>query len=539
MGIFSQKARMALGLGLCALLGCGCAAGYAAALPQGDEALLRALYAQSAAASRPAGAEKTAGGGPLAAPPEPAGELVVCMDAGDADGLANGPLLRAIREFEGRHPGLTIRIETVVGGISDPERREEELAALSARMEAGDGPDLFLFEGWIRPYLWPDLYKAMRGGAFLDTAPLLAAHGVDTAGGGFWQPVMAAGRLGEAQLLVPLSFTVPVALAGQTALEQSGFDPARAGQGSAAFLEECAEACARRPGQTVEFGLYPLAFTAQQVLNYDTGEVRLDTPAVRQMLAAERTLAAAPWLQPEELLRQAVQAGQGALYEQQQAARLEDGSCLMAVMEWDCVQGYAQRLAADGTPAGLMAFPNENGGVTAQVCSLAAIRRDAANPDAAAALLAFLLKEPQQSAGAYPGIFWGLPVCKSSLGPALNAEYEYWRTIWYLDPSKEQVRQWEEWIGEEFAPLDEAGRAAYFERLGQPAPPSIQKALAGICGQIDAVCLPSGWPGGGCGPQPAGEEILRCEQAFRCGELTPDGLIAALQPLLEEYLRAG
>lgn len=534
MGIFSKKARMALGLGLCTLFGCGCAAGYAASGPQGDEALLRALYAQSAAAARPAAQASRAE--TFAAQPEPCGELVICMEASEADGLPNGALLRAVREFERLHPGLEIRIETVVGGMTDPARRERELKALCAAVEAGGGPDLFLFEAWTGRScsLWPDLYRAMRQGAFLNCAGPLAAYGVDVSGGEFWQPVMQAGRLGEEQLLVPLSFTVPVALAGQKTLEEGGFDPARAGQSAAAFLEECASACARRPGQTVEAGLYPLNFTAQQVLDYDTGEVRLNTPAVRQMLAAQRTLLTAPWRQPEQELRQAVQAGQGQAYNQQQAARLESGDCLLAVMEWDCAQEYAQLLAARQVPAALLAFPNENGGVTAQVCSAAAIRRDAANPNAAAALLAFLLEEPQQNAGAYPGTFWGLPVRTDSLGPALDAEYEHWHGIWYLDPSEEQICQWEEQIGETFAPMDQAERAAYFEQLGQPVPPQLRQQLAQICGRIDAASLPSGWPGG---PRP--EEVWSREEAFCRGELTADELIAALQPLLEGYLREG
>lgn len=545
-----SKARAALGLVLCALFGCGCAAGYAGyAAPaprQREEEMLRALYAQSAAAvcpakgeeAGPAGSGQAPATGQPAALPEPAGELVICMGASDADGLTNGALLQAVREFERLHPGLELRIETVVGGTSDPERRERELDELRAGLAAGEGPDLFLFEGWLgRSYLWPDLYKAMREGAFLDVAPLLAAHGVEVTGDEFWQPVMAAGRLGEAQLLTPLTFTVPVALAGQNALLESGFDTARAGQSTAAFLQECA-AVYDRSGQTVEFWVSPLSIIAQQVLDYDTGEVRLDTPAVRQMLAAGCGLLTAPWRQPEEPMLQAIAAGQGAAYEQQQAARLAGGECLMAVTQWDCVEGYARLLAAQKTPAELLALPSEDGSVTAEVCSAAAIRRDAANPNAAAALLAFLLDEEQQSAGAYPGTFWGLPVRRGSLAPSLAAEYDYWQSIWYLDPTEEEVRQWEQLIGEPFAPMEEAERSAYFERLGQPVPPNVQRQLAKICSQIKAAHLPSGWPSSR-GPQPGGEEILRCEEAFYQGELTADELTAALQPLLEEYLRAG
>lgn len=567
MRFAKKKARRAAGLVLCSLFALGAAATAAvgAAGPV-EEGLSPARFAGAEGQAAGSGgsaadmvyapdgagtaADTDAPGGAgasadtAAADEQPAltGTLTVYLEALYADELNEtlniSPVLSAIRAFEAQHPGLTIRFESPVSGYHDPEAREGAIDRLTDEIAAGGGPDLFLFGSFFRgSSLYPDLQRAMREGAFADCAGLLAAQGVDCAGEAFWQPVMAAGRVGRAQFLVPLSFELPVALADSDTLGRSGFDTARAEQGAADFFSECAAAFARDPGLGTELLEYPLRCSALPVLDYDAGRVELDRPGFRQLLELQRAqaLRSAPWLADDTAaFTEAIRGGGCDSYLHEEARRLAGGERLMIAGSSSLLAGYAWRLAAEGSPA-LLAVPDEAGGVTATVSSYGAIRQGSGEAGAAAALLAFLLQPAQQNAAAWPGQRTDLPVRRSSLAPAQQSAYRFEETIWWLDPTEEQVQAWEARFGERFERRTEAERAAHLEGLGQPLPDETLAQLAGLCGRVTAARLPSDWPGGAVPGGADGPVSAALEDYWR-GGCSTDELIETLRPLLKEEL---
>lgn len=555
MRFATKKARRAAGLVLCGLFALGAAAaavgaagpeeaGFSPARLSGAEG--RAAGTAVSGGSAGAGTDAPGGAGTADDPPALTGTLTVYLEAMYADGLNEtlniSPVLSAIRAFEAQHPGLTIRFESPVGGFHDPEAREAAIERLAGELAAGGGPDLFLFGSFFRgSSLYPDLQRAMREGAFLDCAGLLTAQGIDCAGEEFWQPVMAAGRVGQAQFLIPLSFELPVALADPDTFGRSGFDTDRAEQSAYDFFAECAAAFARDSGLGTELLDFPLRCSALPVLDYDAGRVDLDRPAFRQLLELQRAqaLRSAPWLADDTAaFTEAIQGGDYPAYLRGEARRLTNGSRLMVVGNSSLLAGYAWRLAAETAAPALLAVPDEAGGVTATVSSCGAIRQGSDQAGAAAALLAWLLQPAQQNAAAWPGQRTDLPVRKGSLAPAQQSAYRFEETIWWLEPTEEQVRAWEARLGERFERRTEAGQRAYLDGLGQPLPDKTLAQLAGLCGRITAARLPSDWPGGAV-PGGADGPIYTALERYWRGGCSTDELIETLRPPLKETLAGG
>ena len=91
---------------------------------------------------------------------------------------------------------------------SDPQVMEAEEAALTklrTEIMSGRGPDLFVLDASnLRLIQYPD--KQMRAGVFADLAPYLDTIAAEAT---LNETVLAAGRVGEAQYLLPLYYTVP------------------------------------------------------------------------------------------------------------------------------------------------------------------------------------------------------------------------------------------------------------------------------------------------------------------------------------------
>lgn len=514
----SWKASLAVGLIFCTLFsGCG---GQAAAL-SGQEGF---------SAGQPESAQATA---PLW------GELTVYLEKAYTETVLNYPVWQALGAFQRENPQLTLRFESPVGGVSNYEAREAEITRLETEILAGGGPDVFLFGGrFTGCNLFPDLQKAMRNGAFAECGRLLAEWGTDLEGDDFWPAVMRAGRVGQAQYLVPLAFDVTVGLAEAETLRQSGFDSELAGRGVPAFIKQITLAYHRNPGCSTFYSCELTTNMALELLDYDTGRVLLSDPQVQQLLELDRACGVAPWNQGQE----AFQAEYNRQYEEsfdvQEAKRLAAGQRLMDLCGFSSLCEIAWQLAAQTGEPVFLPLPNENGGVTASVQSYAAIGANTQNPQAAAALIAFLLREEWQNLMAAPVGLTALPVRKSSLRAGVQSAQDFQRNVWWLDPTEEEKKWYQEEFSASLEEKSENEKRRYLATLGAPLPDGAIQSLEQICAKIDAAHFYGIWSHSvDLGKNPEGDSLIAgLYGAYLDWEITLEELTAQLEPRLQLYL---
>ena len=223
-------------------------------------------------------------------------------------------------------------------------------------------------------------------------------------------------------------------------------------------------------------------------------------------------------------------------YRKEMARQLAQGELLLYISDFEGLIDLAQVMEAEGGGEIFLPLPNEEGGATAQVECWSAISANTRNPRAAAALLAFLLEEGQDMS-AYPSTLTTLPVRRSSLEAALKARLAHAQTIWWLDPTQEQLAAYEELFGVTLA-KEEEEKQEWLEGLGQDLGLQALGSLESVLGQINGVHLQSLWTYSvDLGKNPDGDSLLN--EAYReylAGLISLEELIDTLTPRLELYL---
>ena len=274
-------------------------------------------------------------------------------------------------------PDVSFEFVTVPDdSASDPQVMEAEAAALTklrTEIMSGRGPDLFVLNA-IHLRLIQDPDKQMRAGVFADLAPYLDTIAAEAT---LNETVLAAGRVGEAQYLLPLYYTVPGVVAPADLL--AGFD-AGENPAPAAFLEKLLAHCGAEGFAPVAMlTTYADQFTWAPSLNYGTSAARLDED---QTALLSLLIRAGEWAQrmgyqarhpiPEMPSREAPFAAfpLGAGVQEQQAFDL---------------------LCQEREPA-VLPIPNGREGVTASVALYAGVRANSPHARLAAEILALLLR---------------------------------------------------------------------------------------------------------------------------------------------------
>ena len=313
--------------------------------------------------------------------------LHVCLErVSGNDDLAAGQLERA---FHLLHPEVALTVTVIPSELEDAEGRQALLQSIRTQVMSGQGPDMFLTDaqpvwnsdGSPGDCLFPDLQKAMRGGVFLDLAPLLAQR-ADWPGAEIPAPLLAAGAVDGAQYLLPLSCSVSTFL---LAAETADSLPADA---PILDIRRCEEWLPWAEGQgkmlnATAMESYPNAYwnaMAAPMLDYEAAEPRLDNPLL------------------------------GVLYSQlaAQAASKEDGS---GAFSGGRAYGYAPDFSGQLTAAADMAamgretrflpLVSEEGGVNVMVESVACVRANTPHVREALDFLCMLFTPQFQGGGTF------------------------------------------------------------------------------------------------------------------------------------------
>lgn len=138
-----------------------------------------------------------------------------------------------VAEYEKDHPSVEIQIEKLP---YDVEEREPVLQRIRTEIMAGKGPDIFLLptcpvgsdydldtgNAYLEP-LFQNVEQSMYGEKFLDISQYYDAD-MELDKEGLNQAVMDGGCAGDARYVLPLRYTVPVALADVSALKERKID---------------------------------------------------------------------------------------------------------------------------------------------------------------------------------------------------------------------------------------------------------------------------------------------------------------------------
>ena len=319
-------------------------------------------------------------------------------------------------------------------------------------------------------------------------------------------------------------------------LEEAGFE-GQAGDDTQAFLEEL-ERVSGQSGAHARFYGDLTTNLALPILDEKEGKVNLAEQEVCRMLETQKRITqGVDFLLSDggSYVAQVQELGMTG-YRKEMARQLAQGELLLYIDDFEGLIDLAQVMEAEGGGEIFLPLPNEEGGATARVECWSAISANTQNPRAAAALLAFLLDQGQDMS-AYPSTLTTLPVRRSSLEAALKARLAHAQTIWWLDPTQEQLAAYEELFGTPLA-KEEEEKQEWLEGLGQDLGLQALGSLESVLGQINGVHLQSLWTYSvDLGKNPDGASLLNgAYREYLGGLISLEELIDTLTPRLELYL---
>ena len=180
-------------------------------------------------------------------------------------------------EFEQQHPD--VEVTTDFQAYSDNDMEEDDFfTRISAEIMSGSGPDII-----IGSFYGMNANKMMRSGAFADLNEFLEAD-PEFDLSKYNANVLKAGQVEGKQYIMPLTYRLPLVLTTQELLDKAGFDISTADNYNA-FLEECLKyKQANIPGAPeLSLDYYMRPYIADAV-DYDTGEVKINTPENRETI---------------------------------------------------------------------------------------------------------------------------------------------------------------------------------------------------------------------------------------------------------------
>lgn len=248
---------------------------------------------------------------------------------------------------------------------------EAAMTKLRTEIMSGRGPDLFVLNA-INLRLIQDPDKQMRAGVFADLAPYLDTIAAEAT---LNETVLTAGRVGEAQYLLPLYYTVPGVAVPAEAL--AGFD-AGENPSPADFLEKLLAHC-DTPGFAPLGGLSADGLAYAPALDYEARAAALN----------EDQLALAALLADTEAWTRATGFQVWIPARGVPSAEIPFDACELGA-------GYLERqslsLMDQKIDPIVLPIPNGNGGATASVELYAGVRANSPHIQLAAEMLAWLLR---------------------------------------------------------------------------------------------------------------------------------------------------
>lgn len=314
------------------------------------------------------------------------GTLTVCVDGTGANEMYMEPIFA---EFRAQNPGIALEVEYMPvyksGETAMIEERTAALARMRTRLMSGEGADVYLFFNHVSDQdgymFFPDLERTILSGSLHDLDFLFADSRFQAED--YIPGLQTLGVSEGKSYLLPLSYTAPVMVAVEPALQESGF------AADAANMTEFAEQMmaldeSQRPYWSA--GVASLLFKAVSLppVSVEDAAVLLNDPAWQQTLSLVKTT-----------LEQCGPAGD--FYEMvDYEAQARSGAALLTGAAVTMPPYALRLLEEDGFTVRALPIPNENGGVTASPYMTAAVAASCRDTDAAASLLLFLLDETVQ-----------------------------------------------------------------------------------------------------------------------------------------------
>ena len=187
--------------------------------------------------------------------------------------LISGPLY----EFKQSHPDVEVITDFLPMTVEDPTG-DSFYTRISAEIMSGSGPDIILISN-----SGMNAGKMMRSGIFADLNEFIEQD-LDFDLSKYNGKILEAGQVEGKQYIMPLTYTIPLVLTTQELLDKTGFDISTADNYNA-FLEECLKyKQANIPGAPeLSLDYYMRPYLADAV-DYDTGEVKINTPENRETI---------------------------------------------------------------------------------------------------------------------------------------------------------------------------------------------------------------------------------------------------------------
>ena len=314
-------------------------------------------------------------------------------------------LRRALDLFQRRYPDVKIDYQLL--------GEDEYMTRLRAEIPAGQGPDVLIGNSSVLP----DIYKTMSTGIFTDCAPYMA-NDPEYCPEDYYDGVVKGGAMFGKQYLFPITFGIGCLLTTRNLLEENGISPDSLADWNG-FLSACIGYHENNPGKRL-FNIGSsdnLCYISElfsrcgfHLIDYEKNAVSFDEDRFREMVDLCR-LYCFPTV-PEDLVW-----GGGSL-------NLRDRECLfvsettskLSLILNDC---YLIVDEVREEPI-LLCVPDENGGISANIVTFAAIPRASQNKLNAWHFIKILLSdeiqaEPQKSGWLGTAFGVGNPVRKESL----------------------------------------------------------------------------------------------------------------------------
>lgn len=303
---------------------------------------------------------------------------------------ANGDLLNAaVSSYSRQYPNVKLIIQRQPTAL-DSQGEEQYFLQLASSIMAGKGPDLILLD-WTADL---DLPKMVKAGAFADLSPYFRSDPQFDMEQ-YAAPVLEAGVFEEGQCLIPLTYSVPVAVGEQGLMEKSGLDLS----GCTTALEqwrtlaEYSRRCGEDPELPKPFRqAYMLRYVQRhlglELVDYQSGTVSLSAPELEEWCGYFKEVYQTD---PEPI---ASGADYGGAIESYAGRSLLD-DCLRGGYAW--VAHDLEGIASFGEGV-VVPLYSLNGEVSAEVCQVCAVSRSSPNQENAANFIKALISpEVQES----------------------------------------------------------------------------------------------------------------------------------------------
>lgn len=336
--------------------------------------------------------------------------LTICTE-----NIENWNLDEAIETFEILYPEIEVTLVELVypygndseNDIERLEKRASQIAQLRAEIMAGGGPDLFIqdFSFVSDENLFQDIGKTIAGGTFADLTPLLANSGYAVSD--YYESIIDGCKTDGKQYIMPLSFSIPCAIATGDSLDKFGLDSSAITKDLYSYVRTSMQ---HIPIEYAWSGaISPLSHMQYPVVDYTNRTVDVDNETFRSVVELEK--------EQEQYLSRA-SAENAPIYSEDLTFYGE----LLAKAEvpfytdtfFSTLLHTSEVVAKQGQEVLFYPIRNEQGQTTATIGSYASIRANSTSKEAAMKLILYLLEDGNQSAAAYPAWYY-FPIRRESL----------------------------------------------------------------------------------------------------------------------------